>query len=402
MRRLTLPAAAGAALTVAASLSFGMSPLDSWKLAAVSGGGALLAGAAVALFLVPLRRRRASTQSLVVALSAVAGVGGGGLASAIVMHLDAGAIHGLIVAVIAGGSVAVVASLALGMRLDAAARGLGRAAQRIGEGELGAPLSHPDVSEFAALSRELEDMSKQLDVARNRERALDGSRRELVAWVSHDLRTPLAGIRAMAEALEDRVVEDDETRDRYYTQLRVESDRLAALIDDLFELSRLHAGALRLDFERASLGDLVSDAVAAARPLAGVKRIRVEGRLSSPPPMLDVSTPEFARVLRNLLENAIRHTPSDGVVWVDAGTDGDRAYVSVADGCGGIPEPDLDQVFDLAFRGTAARTPDDAGAGLGLAIAKGLVDAHHGAIAVANDGDGCRFTVHLPLVSAAP
>ncbi len=399
MRRLVVPAAVGTVATLVASRTFGMSAFDAWKLAGVSGGGAVVTGVAVALFLVPLRRRRASTQALVVALSAVAGVGGGGLASARVMHLDAGALHGLIVAVIAGASVGVVASLALGIRLDAAARGLGLAAQRMGQGDLGAPVQVPDMSDFAVLAGELEDMSKQLEIARARERGLDASRRELVAWVSHDLRTPLAGIRAMAEALEDRVVDDDETRGRYYTQLRVEADRLASLVDDLFELSRLHAGALRLDFERASLGDLVSDAVAAARPLAGVKGVRVEGRLTSPAPMLEVSTPEFARVLRNLLENAIRHTPSDGVVWVDAGMEGELAFVSVADSCGGIPEPDLDQVFDLAFRGTCARTPGDGGAGLGLAIAKGIVDAHHGAIAVVNEGDGCRFTVHLPLVS---
>ncbi|MBA2609030.1 MAG: two-component sensor histidine kinase [Actinobacteria bacterium] len=378
-----------------------MSPADSAKLAAVSGGGAALVGIVLALVLVRLRRQRVGVQAAAVALGAVGAAGVGAIASAVVMHLSTSAVHGLLVALVAGASVGVAGSLALGVRLGDAAQDLGLAARRMGQGDLGQPIDLPASSDFAGLARELDDMQRALDAARTRERALDASRRELVAWVSHDLRTPLAGIRAMAEALEDGVVTDTATRDRYYGQLRVEADRLASLVDDLFELSRIQAGALRLHMVRASLGDLVSDAVASARPLAGVKRVRVEGRLATPGPMLDVSMTEFSRVLRNLLENAIRHTPSDGTVWVDAGVDGEHAFVSVADECGGIPEPDLDQVFDLAFRGSAARTPGDAGAGLGLAIAKGIVDAHHGAIVVANEGEGCRFTVQLPLIPAS-
>jgi signal transduction histidine kinase len=112
-----------------------------------------------------------------------------------------------------------------------------------------------------------------------------------------------------------------------------------------------------------------------------------------------LSTPEMARVVRNLLDNAIRHTPSGGTVTLEAGLDdtGTAAEVSVQDGCGGIPEPDLDLVFDLAFRGDTARTPGDGGGGLGLAVARGLVEAHHGHITVHNEGPGCRFTVLLPL-----
>jgi signal transduction histidine kinase len=111
-----------------------------------------------------------------------------------------------------------------------------------------------------------------------------------------------------------------------------------------------------------------------------------------------VATHELSRALRNVLENAIRHTPSDGAVSVHAGIEDGLAYVSVADGCGGIPEDDLDRVFDLAFRGEAARTPGpDSGAGLGLAIARGIVEAHHGDISVRNEGPGCRFTLRLPL-----
>jgi len=244
-------------------------------------------------------------------------------------------------------------------------------------------------------------MSHKLEATRARERALEGSRRELVAWVSHDLRTPLAGIRAIAEALEDRVTTDPGDVARYHRTLRQEADRLAGLVDDLFELSRINAGTLRLELERASLGDLVSDALAAAAPVARAKGVRLEGRLDGQAPEVDLSVPEIARVFRNLLENAIRHTPSEKAVLVEAGVRDGHAEVAVADACGGIPAEDLDRVFDLAFRGEAARTPGDSGgAGLGLAIARGIVEAHHGQIVVENRGEGCRFTVRLPLAQS--
>jgi signal transduction histidine kinase len=183
---------------------------------------------------------------------------------------------------------------------------------------------------------------------------------------------------------------------RYHRQLGIEVDRLAVLVDDLFELSRTQAGVLELHREPVALGDLISDALAGAAPVAQAKGVHLEGRLDGPTPELALSTAEVARALRNLLENAIRHTPADGTVRVEAGVDDGHAYVAVADACGGIPEPDLDRVFDVAFRGEVARTPG-AGAGLGLAIARGMVEAHGGELTVGNDGPGCRFIVRLPI-----
>ena len=130
------------------------------------------------------------------------------------------------------------------------------------------------------------------------------------------------------------------------------------------------------------------------------RTVRVSQLKGSSPVSREVpaSTPELSRALRNILETAIRHTPSEGSVLVEAGVDGGRAYVSVADGCGGIPDADLDRVFDLAFRGEAARTPEpDGGAGLGLAIARGIAEAHRGDITVRNENGGCLFTLRLPL-----
>lgn len=364
-------------------------------LAAGAAGAAAIAGAVV---LRALRRRSLGTQAASVAVAAMVGVGVGAWVGARAMFLSEHDLWALDVMLVASGAVGVVSALVLGRRVGAASEALVAVARRIGDG--GAPPPAPDPGaphELARLHRELELTSRRLDQARAREQALDSSRRELVAWVSHDLRTPLAGIRAIVEALEDGVVDDPETVARYYSTLRREADRLAELVDDLFELSRAQAGVLELHMERVSLGDLVSDALAGATPIAAAKGVRLEGHLDGPPAELEVSASEVLRALRNILENAIRHTPSDGTVTVEAGRDDAGAYVSVVDSGGGIPETDLPRVFDVAFRGDAARTPGDAGAGLGLAIARRFVEAHRGDITVRNENSGCRFTVRLPL-----
>ncbi|MCY1136715.1 ATP-binding protein [Actinoplanes sp. Pm04-4] len=234
--------------------------------------------------------------------------------------------------------------------------------------------------------------------AREQERRLEAGRRELVAWVSHDLRTPLAGLRAMAEALEDGVVADPVAVADYHRRIRVETDRMTHLVDDLFELSRINAGALRLALARVPLGDVVSEAIAATAPLAAHRRIRLVAAESGWPVVLG-SEPELGRVVTNLLVNSVRYTPPDGTVRIEAGHDDRDAWLAVTDTCGGIPEADLPRVFDVAFRGERARSPapaGTAGGGLGLAIVRGLVEAHGGRVGVGNTGDGCRFVVRLP------
>jgi len=250
------------------------------------------------------------------------------------------------------------------------------------------------------LGRRLAAEAMWADEVRLRERQMEASRRELVAWVSHDLRTPLAGLRAMAEALEDGVVGDPETVADYHRRIRMETDRMASLVDDLFELSRINAGALQLTLNSVSLGDVVSDAVASAAPVAAARGVRLVASDGGWPTVLG-SEPELSRVVANLLRNAIRHTPSDGTVTLTGGQEDSSGWVAVTDGCGGIPAADLPRVFDVAFRGGSARTPAPAdseggGGGLGLAIVRGLVEAHRGRVAVTNVDGGCRFEVHLP------
>ena len=201
----------------------------------------------------------------------------------------------------------------------------------------------------------------------------------------------------MAEALEDQVVVDPREVSQYHSQIRREVDRLTVMIDDLFELSRIHAGALRLSKRMVGLEDLVAEVVASAEPVARHKGVRLTGAAVRGMPVF-VDSAEMGRALRNLVTNAIRHTPADGGVDVLAEVQGGLACVTVSDACGGIPPDDLPRVFDVAFRGESARTPGpQEGAGLGLSIARGIVEAHSGQIAVRNAGPGCQFLIRLPL-----
>lgn len=400
-RRLVAAAAAGTACTVVLAAVSGMPARWVAELVGWACGAALVAGLGGAAVLAAVRSRPVTVQITVAALTAVAAVAAGALAAAQTMFISTHDLDALVVVLVAAGTVAVVLAMALGHRVATSSRALELVARRIGRdgGDHGSfTVPAGATGELADLGRELEEMSRRLEEARRQERAVESSRRELVAWVSHDLRTPLAGIRALVEALEDGVVDDPETVARYHRTLREEADRLTLLVDDLFELSSLQAGELQLQLEGASLADVVSDALAASAPVARAKGVHLEGRVAGPQLEVQLSTPEVARALRNLLENAIRHTPADGAVCVDVGVEGDVAVVSVADACGGIPEDDLPRVFEPAFRGESARSPATGGrGGLGLAIVRGIVEAHHGDVDVRNEGDGCRFTVRLPI-----
>ncbi len=295
------------------------------------------------------------------------------------------------------GLAGLIVALVVGRQLIKASRAISSAVQGVGDSGVYIAPQRTLPAELAELSGALTEAYDRLAQARSRERALEASRRELVAWVSHDLRTPLAGLRAMAEALEDQVVVDPREVSQYHTQIRREVDRLTLMIDDLFELSRIHAGALRLSRRMVGLEDVVAEVVASAEPVARAKGVRLTGAAVRGMPVF-IDTAEMGRALRNLVTNAIRHTPSDGVVDVLAEVQSGMACVSVSDACGGIPPADLPRVFDVAFRGESARTPGpQEGAGLGLSIARGIVEAHSGQIAVRNAGPGCQFLIRLPL-----
>lgn len=229
--------------------------------------------------------------------------------------------------------------------------------------------------------------------ARTAEAMAESRRREMVAWVSHDLRTPLAGIRAMAEALEDGVAPDPGD---YHRRIIDSVDRLSRLVDDLLALSRLHGGQPALTLEVLSLRDLVSDAIADVEPLARARGITVTGECDD-----DVTAyadgDGLTRALQNLVSNAVRYSRDGGAVRVEATTDGGRTRLRVADSCGGIPEGDLGRVFEVGWRGSSARTPSgESGSGIGLAVVAGIADALDGTAIVRNEGAGCVFELSLP------
>ncbi|MEV8593184.1 HAMP domain-containing sensor histidine kinase [Streptomyces sp. NPDC052012] len=353
--------------------------------------GAAAAGALGACVLLLVRRRSLTVHLAVVAAVAVTAMLAGTLAVAQAMFLSAHDLRVVTTVVAMAAVVSLATALLLGRWVVARSRDLARAARSFGDGGDFAAPDGPATAELAALSRELQTTSRKLAESRNRERALETSRRELVAWISHDLRTPLAGLRAMAEALEDGVAAEP---DRYLKQIRTEVERLNDMVGDLFELSRIHAGTLTLSLSRMSLYDLVGDALAGADPLAREHGVRLVGDRVEPVPV-EVDGREMSRVLGNLLVNAIRRTPADGTVAVAAERSAEGVVLSVTDSCGGIPEEDLPRVFDTGWRGTHARTPP-AGAGLGLAIVRGIVEAHRGTATVQNVTGGCRFEVRLP------
>ncbi|WP_246115717.1 sensor histidine kinase [Trebonia kvetii] len=300
------------------------------------------------------------------------------------------------------GLAGLLVALFIGQSVTRATRRLLGAVREVGSSGIYTPPEITLPTELAGLSLGIAEAHDRLSRARAREQALEASRRELVAWVSHDLRTPLAGLRAMAEALEDQVVTDPRQVRHYHSQMRVESDRLAAMIENLFQLSKIHAGALRLSPRLVGLGDLLAEVAASTEPVASAKGILLTGAVAPGMAVL-IDPAEFGRAVKNLITNAIRHTPPDGTIELIGEIRAGRACVSVADECGGIPLGDLPRVFDVAFRGESARTPDPlGGGGLGLSIARGIVEAHSGQISVRNSGPGCAFTISLPLARPAP
>lgn len=367
-------------------------------VAVTAGLGLLVAVAGLGVMWL-LRGRSIGAMLAVVAVVTVVATVGGVVAITLKMIIE-GTPRDIVLSVVAvGGLVGMGVATVLARRVVAASRRLVDAVRAVPpSGEFTPPTGLP--AELDTIARTLDQAYRRLRLSHERERALESARRELVAWVSHDLRTPLAGMRAMAEALEDGVVDDPETVARYHRQIRLEVDRLSDMVDDLFELSRIHAGALRLSRHRIGLGDLVADALAGVEQLARAKGVRLTGDVGPVVPV-QADAGELSRALRNLVVNAIRHTPGDGTVWVRADVRDGVACLSVTDCCGGIPPGDLPRVFDVAFRGEAARTPRadgaGAGAGLGLAIARGIVEAHQGSIGVVNTGPGCRFEIRLPL-----
>ena len=272
------------------------------------------------------------------------------------------------------------------------------AAEKLAKGDLQTRVPVNGRDEVAALSTTFNQMAEQLQAAAQKQMELESLRRDLIAWVSHDLQTPLTSMRAVLEALSDGVVDDPEMVKRYLLTARRDVMSLSALIDDLFQMSQLDAGGFPLHRLPSSINDLVSDTLESFSQLAKRGEITLEGQVEADVDPVFMDTQAIGRVFNNLISNALRHTPARGrvSVWVrraDSGVD-----VTVSDTGEGIRSQDIPHIFERFYRGDASRSRQrGTGAGLGLAIARGIVQAHGGTIEVQSEpGKGTQFTFHLP------
>jgi two-component system sensor histidine kinase SaeS len=269
--------------------------------------------------------------------------------------------------------------------------------RQIGESKLDTRIEITSGDEIEDLGRAFNMMAAQLEDSFSRQRDMEQARRQLIAAVSHDLRTPLATMQVMVENINEGVVTDEATMQRYHHTLLAEIGYLSRLIDDLFELSQLDFGLVKLQPERASVSDLVSDTLEALRPQAEQRHLTLQGRVEGVIPEVVMDTSRMQRVLYNLVQNALRHTPPDGGVVIRAMDGGAEVTISVEDTGEGIESEELSRIFERFYRGSRARTRDDAGSGLGLTIAKGIVELHGGRIWAQSDrGAGATFTFTLP------
>jgi signal transduction histidine kinase len=267
-------------------------------------------------------------------------------------------------------------------------------ARALGDGDLDARVGDLDAgSELDALAGTLDEMADRLRHAQEREREIESTRRDLISAVSHDLRTPLANLRAMVEAIDEGVVGDPPSLRRYASEMRRAVNQLVVMVDDLFELAQLDAGAIEVETERVLLGDVVRSAVATVQLQAEDKGLSLVTDLDGTDDA--ACSPRIERVLQNLLVNAVRHTPADGSVLVEARRSEAGLRLAVADTGEGIPAADLPHIFEPFFRGDRAR--HGAGAGLGLSLARRIVETLGGRIVAESEPpNGSRFEVSFP------
>ncbi len=274
---------------------------------------------------------------------------------------------------------------------------LKEAAEKLSEGSLQTRVPVNGRDEVAALARTFNQMAEQLEAADNRQRELERLRADLIAWVGHDLQTPLASMRAILEALENDVVDDPQTVKRYLGTAQRDVRSLSILIDDLFQMAQLDAGGIHLDRAESSLSDLISDTLESFSALALRQGVKLEGSADPNVDPVTMDTQRIGRVLNNLIGNALRHTPTGGTVEVRAQRTGSGVEVSVSDSGEGIRTEDLPHLFESFYRGEKSRSRSTGGAGLGLAISRGIVQAHGGEIKVLSEvGRGSQFMFSLP------
>ncbi len=371
---------------------------------AVSGGFTVALGLGLRSFRFPLRLRSLRTRLiLVTVLTATLALINVGF-TAFLMFISG---HDL--ALLAGllGFSLAVSVFAASAITEPAVRSLRRlivAVSKISAGDLKVRVPVESEDEIGELAVSINAMAAKLEASLDRERELTQSRRELVSAVSHDLRTPLASIRAMVESLVDGVVQDQETTGRYLRNTLSEIEYLGQLVDDLFEIAQMDAGMLKLHVEDASVQDLISDTLESMSAQAAEGDVVLQGGVDGEIAPVVMDTKRVQRVVYNLVQNSIRHTPPDGTIYISARDAGDEVQLEVSDTGDGVHEQDRERLFDRTYRADPSRSRSSGGAGLGLSIAKGIVEAHGGRIwfeSVVGQGSKFSFTIpkNLPAIA---
>ncbi len=252
------------------------------------------------------------------------------------------------------------------------------------------PLADNDATEGVVLFAD-----DQTEIAR-----LERARKEFLSNVSHELRTPLSSIKLMLETVVESP--DDEAADLFLPQALVQTDRLIDLVQQLLDQARAESGQMPLNLREVDLESVAHPIVASFEPQAATKGVRIE--LNAIRPVSVEADPDrLAQVFVNLIDNALRHTPSGGDIWVELDAAGNDAILRVRDTGVGIPYRDLPHIFERFYVVDRSRTRDSGGAGLGLAIVKGIVEAHGGTISTESMlGSGAAFTVRLPIMRVTP
>jgi signal transduction histidine kinase len=409
LQQLAIPLLAAAAVGLLAAIAASGAPgIAGGELAFYLGGaGAISLGLTLAAS-AWLRRGRGALWLQLTVASAV------GVAVALVnvlltvqvMLISAAYLPTLVLLLLFAGVVSLALGISLAATIGRRVDALNDGARAIAGGDLAARVEVRGSDELAGLAAEFNQMAGQLAAGASERERQEAARRELVAAVSHDLRTPLASLRALTDALADGLVDDPDTTARYLGTMRGQIGHLSELIDDLFELAQLDAGAMALGRMPVSPADLVSDALNGLRPQAEAAGVALAGSAAGPLPAALAAPQKLERVLYNLVANAIRHTPPGGSVTIrvapceaakaGAAAPAPQLLFEVADTGEGVAPEDLPRVFERFYRGEKSRSRATGGAGLGLAIARGIVEAHGGRIWIESErghGTTVRFTI---------
>jgi signal transduction histidine kinase len=368
---------------------------DQLMITGITFAACLVVGGLAFLTLRLLRRASIRYQLIIAGLTPLVAVGATVVMNVRLMFLSSHDSGVMMLALSVSLVLAAGLALLITRRIAVAASQLGAGISRLGPDDQRSGIAaDPHLpAELAEVMSELESTRSRLVAATARERAAQQARQQLVQHLSHDLRTPLSGLRAMAEALEDDMIADVPLAMR---QIRATVGRMDALVGDLFDLSRLQAGRPERQHRPVSIRELIIDlaeeAESAARRegVALLVEVPEDDRLA-----ISGDVDDLARAVGNLIANAVRHTAAGGTVALSAGRGvNGTVRVAVTDGCGGIPTADLSKVFDAGWRGDQSRTAPDR-AGLGLAIVRGVVESHQGHVTAHNVPGGCCFEIEL-------